>query len=80
VSTSEADRIYHAAFDATFDAVEDYEVPWFDDCHQAGMCAVIERAAQEADRGYLASENCDDIAARIRALTTHSSEPESVDE
>lgn len=29
---------------------------------------VVERAAQEADRGYLHNENCDDIAARIRAL------------
>lgn len=27
-----------------------------------------ELAAQEADRGYLASDSCDDIAARIRAL------------
>ncbi|MEN6343813.1 MAG: hypothetical protein ABFE16_00815 [Armatimonadia bacterium] len=29
---------------------------------------IVELAAQEADRGYLASESCDDIAARIRAL------------
>lgn len=75
MSASEADRIYHAAFDATFNAVENYEVPWFDDCHQAGMQAVVERAAQEADRGYLASENCDDIATRIRALTTQTTDP-----
>lgn len=30
--------------------------------------AMLEQAAQEADRGYLYSESCDDIAARIRAL------------
>lgn len=30
--------------------------------------AIVEAAAREADRGYLASESCDDIAARIRAL------------
>lgn len=32
--------------------------------------ALLEAAAQEADRGYLAGETCDDIAARIRALAT----------
>lgn len=33
---------------------------------------LLERAAQEADRGYLASESCDDIAARIRAMKEES--------
>jgi len=38
---------------------------------RAGAAWAVERAAAEADRGYLASENCDDIAARIRALVSH---------
>lgn len=35
---------------------------------RAGYAQACEDAARQADRGYLASETCDDIAARIRAL------------
>jgi hypothetical protein len=49
-----------------------------EDAFLAGAMWAADRAATEADRGYLASERCDDIAARIRDLVApEPTEPES---